>query len=143
MVLFGTFTFPHVLEIQVTEAHEEIETVIPYANVSYRADRADLGRTFKLSGEIRETDTDAVRVKIDEIRALINGVAQTVDLEDGTATFNAILTDPEYSLDVDDWLENTHFSADGKFYVPYTISLLEVVGTWHLDYGELDTAILY
>jgi hypothetical protein len=143
MVLFGSFAFPHVLEIQVTEAHEEIEKTIPYANVAYRADKANLGRTFSLSGEIRETDADAVRVKIDEIRALVNGVAQTVDLEDGTATFSALLTDPEQTIQNEDWIPNATYSVTGDFRVPYSVALLEVTGTWHWDYAIWDSSIWY
>ena len=126
MVKFGSFNFPHVLDIQMTSAHEEIERVIPMADVSYRADRAELGRTVRLTGEIRETDTDTVRTAIDAIRALIDGASRLLDLEDGTTAFDALLADPEYTLDVEGWLENSMFSVNGRFYVPYSVSLLEV-----------------
>jgi hypothetical protein len=94
------------------------------ADVAYRADRAELGRTLRLSGEIRETDADTVRLKIDEIRALVDGIARSLDLEDGTTPFNALLADPEYTFE--EWYENARFSANGKFYVPYTLTFLEV-----------------
>jgi hypothetical protein len=94
--------------------------------IAYRIDKAELGRTIKIDGEIRETNTDTVRSTLDEIRALIDGTGRSLDLEDGTAAFNALLADPEYTLDTDGWFENTRFSADGKFYVAYAVSLLEV-----------------
>jgi hypothetical protein len=126
MVTFGGITFPHVLNIQITNAHEEIERPVPMRTIAYRVDKAELGRTVRIDGEIRETDTDTVRTTIDAIRALVDGVSRLLDLEDGTTVFDALLTDPEYTLDAEGWLENARFSADGKFYVPYSISLLEI-----------------
>jgi hypothetical protein len=126
MVNFGGVTFPHVLNIQITSAHEEIERPVPMRTIAYRVDKAELGRTVKIDGEIRETNTDTVRITIDEIRALVDGASRLLDLEDGTTAFDALLADPEYTLDVEGWLENTRFSGDGKFYVPYAVSLLEV-----------------
>jgi hypothetical protein len=126
MVTFGGFAFPHVLDIQMTSAHEEIDRVIPMANVSYRADRAELGRTVKLAGEIRETNMDTVRAAIDAIRALVDGIVRSLDLEDGTAAFNALLADPEYELAVGEINLDAIYSVTGKFYVPYSATLLEV-----------------
>jgi hypothetical protein len=124
MVRFGDFTFPHVLGVQITNTHEEIERTVPGRTVAYRVDKAELGRTIKLTGEIGETDTDIVRSTIDEIRAFVDGAARSLDLEDGTTPFNALLADPEYTLE--EWYENTRFSAVGRFYVPYTLTFLEV-----------------
>jgi len=126
MVTFDGFTFPHVLDIQMTSAHEEIDRVIPMANVSYRADRAELGRTVKLTGEIRETNMDTVRAAIDAIRALVDGIVRSLDLEDGTTPFNALLADPEYELAVGEINLDAIYSVTGKFYVPYSATLLEV-----------------
>jgi hypothetical protein len=126
MVTFGGVSLPHVLNIQITSAHEEIERPVPMRTIAYRIDKAELGRTVKLDGEIRETDTDTVRTTIDEIRALVDGASRLLDLEDGTTTFDALLADPEYTLDVEGWLESNMFSVSGKFYVPYSLSLLEV-----------------
>jgi hypothetical protein len=126
MATFGGITFPHVLNIQITSAHEEIERPVPMRTIAYRANKAELGRTIKLDGEIRETNTDTVRVAIDVLRALVDGIERSLDLEDGTTAFDALLTDPEYTLNVEGWLENHKFSVDGRFYVPYAVSLLEV-----------------
>jgi hypothetical protein len=126
MVTFGGLTFPHVLNIQITSAHAEIERSVPMRTIAYRANKAELGRTVKVDGEIRETNTDTVRVAIDALRAFVDGIERSLDLEDGTTAFDALLTDPEYTLDVEGWLENHKFSVDGRFYVPYSVSLLEV-----------------
>jgi len=126
MATFGGVTFPHVLNIQITSAHEEIERPVPMRTIAYRVDKAELGRTVRIDGEIRETNIDTVRITIDEIRALVDGASRLLDLEDGTIAFDALLADPEYTLDVEGWLENNMFSVNGRFYVPYTVSLLEV-----------------
>jgi hypothetical protein len=78
------------------------------------------------AGEIRETSVDIIRSVIDEIRALVDGTKRSLDLDDGTPPFNAVLADPEYTLGVDGWFESQRFSANGKFCVPYSVSLLEV-----------------
>jgi hypothetical protein len=126
MVTFNSFTFPAVQTAQITNAHEEIERAVPMRTVAYRVDRAELGRTVRLDGEIRVTSLDTLRETIDEIRGLADGSARSLDLEDGTAIFNALLADPEYSLDADKILLSTIFSADGRFRVPYSVTLLEV-----------------
>jgi hypothetical protein len=126
MVTFGGVSLPHVLNIQITSAHEEIERPVPMRTIAYRVDKAELGRTVKVDGEIRETNTDTVRTTIDAIRALVDGASRLLDLEDGTTTFDALLADPEYTLDVEGWLESSMFSVDGKFYIPYSLNLLEV-----------------
>ena len=126
MVTFGGVALPHVLNIQITSAHAEIERLVPMRTIAYHVDKADLGRTVRIDGEIRETDTDTIRAAIDALRALVDGIERSLDLEDGTTAFDALLTDPEYTLDVEGWLENGMFSVDGRFYVPYTVSLLEV-----------------
>jgi len=130
-----TYTLPHVLEIQITSAHEEIERPVPMRTIAYRVDKAELGRTVRVSGEIRETNLDDLREAIDELRSLCGlirswGTAtypeMQLDLEDGTGTFWVYVADPEYELAVEGILLDAIFSATGKFYVPYTLSLLEV-----------------
>jgi len=116
-----TYTLPHVLNIQIVSAHEETERAVP-------------GRTLRISGEIRETNLDDLRDAIDEIRNLSGlvrawGIAtypeMTVDLEDGTATFTVVAADPEYELAVGEFNLAWLYSVSGKFYVPYSLSLLE------------------
>lgn len=126
MVVFGSLTFPHVLNVQVTSSREEIERPVPMRTIAYRVDKADLGRTLKVDGEIREINADTVRAAIDAIRALADGVSRLLDLEDGTATFDVLLTDPEYELNGEGWFESVMFSVTGKFIVPYSVTLLEV-----------------
>jgi hypothetical protein len=130
-----TYTLPHVLEIQITSAHEEIERPVPMRTIPYRADKAELGRTVRISGEIRETNLDDLREAIDELRSLCGyertwGTATaldlSLDLEDGTAAFAVVAADPEYELAVGEFNLTSIYSVTGKFYVPYTLSLLEV-----------------
>ena len=129
-----TYTLPHVLNIQIVSAHEETERAVPGRTIPYRADKAQLGRTLRISGEIRETNLDDLRDAIDEIRNLSGlvrawGIAtypeMTVDLEDGTATFTVVAADPEYELAVGEFNLAWLYSVSGKFYVPYSLSLLE------------------
>jgi hypothetical protein len=126
LVTFGGVALPHVLSIQTTSAHEEIERIVPGRAIPYRADRAELGRTLRLGGELRTTSLDTLRSLIDQIRSLADGIARSLDLEDGSAAFNALLADPEYELAVGEIILDAIYSATGKFYVPYTVSLLEV-----------------
>lgn len=123
---FGGVTLPHVQNIQITSAHEEIERPVPMRTIPYRVDKAELGRTVRIDGEIRETNTDTMRTTIDAIRALADGTSRLLDLEDGATAFDALLTDPEYTLDVEGWFETTMFSVTGEFYVPFSVTLLEV-----------------
>jgi hypothetical protein len=125
LVTFGDVSLSNVLSIQITNAHEEIERVVPGRTISYRADKAQLGRTIKLDGEIRETTIDAALSAIEQIRTLNDGVARSLVLEDGTAAFNAQLVDPIYDLSVENWLQNPDILS-GKFTVPYSVVLLEV-----------------
>jgi hypothetical protein len=121
MVKFGSYALPHVLDIQVTKSRQEIERPVPYRSIAYRVDQADLGQTVRLTGEIRADTLDDVHSAIEQIRTLNDGTGRSLDLEDGeTAPFDALLTDPEYDLQVGDW------SNTGRCYVPYSVTLLEV-----------------
>ena len=112
---------PNVLTIQIQTTRETIERVVLYRNISYRVDRAPLGRAVKVTGEIRESSIENGHMRVTQLRRLNDGVARTLDLEDDeTPTFNAKLTDPEYELAVGDWF-NT-----GRCYVPYSMTFLEV-----------------
>ena len=127
MVKFGTMILPHVLSVPIMRAWEEIEHEIPDRDVPSVTASANLGRSVMVSGEIREETIDAAKAKIDEIRALCDGVARILDLEDGeTPTFSALLTDPEYDLEVGKWFSNPLYPLTGKFHIPYAVSLLEV-----------------
>lgn len=112
---------PNVLTIQIQTTREEIERAVPYRNIAYRVDHATLGRTLRISGEIREVSLSNLYMRIEQLRRLNDGVARSLDLEDGTtSTFDAKLVDPEYTLGVSDhWFE-------GKYHAPYMVSLLEV-----------------
>ncbi len=121
MVKFGSYSLPHVLDVQVTKARQEKERPVPYRSIAYRIDQADLGQTVRLTGEIRANSLDDVHSAIEQIRVLNDGTGRSLDLEDGeTAPFDALLTDPEYDLQVGDW------SNTGRCYVPYSVTLLEV-----------------
>jgi len=126
MVLFNSYSLPHVLEVQITSARQEIERPIPYRTVAYRADQADLGRTIKLKGEIRATTIEAAHAAIEAIRVLNSEDDATLEMEDGeTPNVQAFLIDPEFALNVSDWF-------DGKYWVAYSLTFLEVpvYGAW-------------
>ena len=120
MVFFGTLQLAHVLEAQIQTSRQEIERPIPYRNIAYRTDHATMGRSLRISGEIREDTISDAALKIEMIRRLNDGSARLVDLEDGeTPAFNALLADPEYELAVEDW-----FTDDYR--VAYSLTFLEV-----------------
>ena len=126
MVKFASFTLPHVLETQTTNARQEIERPVPYRTVAYRADQADLGRTIKLKGEIRATTIEAAHAAIEAIRALNNETDGSLQMEDGeTPDVQAFLIDPEFVMDVEAWFA-------GKYWVAYSLTFLEVpaYGAW-------------
>jgi CHAD domain-containing protein len=125
MVTFGGTSLPNVLSVQITDAHDEIERVVPYRTTAYHADKAQLGRTVQVSGEIRETTLDILASDIEQLRSLNDGTARSLDLQDGTAAFNSQLTDPTYELAAENWFCNADM-ASGRFTVPYQITFLEV-----------------
>ena len=118
-MVFGTHVLPHVLQVQAVKARSTIERDVPYRSVAYRVDDRDLGHTFTVSGEIRETAIDEAYLQIERIRRLNDGVARTLDLEDGsTPAMEAVLTDPVYGIDAAEWFS-------GKYHVLYSVTLLE------------------
>ena len=120
MVLFGTFALPHVLTLRLAKERQQLERTIPQRRVAYRVDQATLGQRVELIGEIRESTISDAALKIEILRRLNDGVARTLDLQDGTTpTFNALLTDPEYSILTGRWFS-------GKYRVPYSLTFLEV-----------------
>jgi hypothetical protein len=126
MVKFASYTLPHVLETQTTNARQEIDRPIPYRTVAYRADQADLGKTIKLKGEIRAITIEAAHAAIEAIRALNNETDGSLDMEDGkTSPIQALLIDPEFEMNIKAWFT-------GKYWVAYSLTFLEVppYGTW-------------
>jgi len=120
LVMFGSYVLPHVLNVQITETRKEIERPVPLRNIAYRVDQADLGQTVRVSGEIRETTIDGAHAVMQAIRALNSGVDDAFDLEDGeTPAIEALLTDPEFILDVESWF-------NGKYWIAYSLTFLEV-----------------
>jgi hypothetical protein len=118
--MFGSYVLPHVLNVQITETRKEIERPVPLRNIAYRVDQADLGQTVRVSGEIRETTIDGAHAVMQAIRALNSGVDDAFDLEDGeTPAIEALLTDPEFILDVESWF-------NGKYWIAYSLTFLEV-----------------
>jgi hypothetical protein len=114
---------PNLQSIGMTNAHQEIDRVVPGRTVNHRVNEADLGRTVQMSGMIRETTIDAIAADIETIRALNDGTARTLVLD--AAAFNVQLTDPVYDLHVEDWAPNADV-VSGRFTVPYSVTLLEV-----------------
>lgn len=75
-------------------------------------DKANLGQTVKVTGEIRASTIDSAYNQIEQIRALNDGAARVFDLEDVTTPpFNAKLVDPEYEITVAQW-------TSSKYHVP-------------------------
>lgn len=119
MVQFRNVPLPHPLTATETKAHQEIELKRPYANVAYRIEMADLGRTFKVTGEIRETDRIQALIRLLWFRRLSDGAVSVLNLEDDAGTtLNAKLGDVEYTITVGDWYP-------GYYRVPYTVTFLE------------------
>jgi hypothetical protein len=136
MVTFGGTALPNVLNAQITNAHKEIDRAVPGRTIAHRIDAAQLGRTIRVSGEIRETTIDQVASDIEQIRSLNDGTARQVDLQDGSGIFYAQLTDPTYELSTDGWHLSSFYSAAEKFVVPYTVMLLQTsycIGHWGVD----------
>ena len=119
MVTFGDYALPHVLDVQISKSRLTTERDIPYGSVAYREDDRDLGQSFIITGEIRETTIDDAYLAIEAIRTLNDGTTRTVDLEDGTATVDGKLTDPSFNFAAENWFS-------GKCDVPYQVTFLEV-----------------
>jgi len=140
MVTFGAFSFPHVLNVQIQSQYRNIERAVPTRTVAYRQPQATLGRVVTVSGEIRETNVLSVSDTMQDIRDLNDGTVRSLDLEDGdTTAFNALLANPEFELNVENWLTSegwiwgtavwgaSKWGLRGKFRVPYTVTLMECV----------------
>ena len=89
MVSFGSYEFPHVLNVQIQDSRIIQDRLIPSAKIGYRADETAGGRTITVAGQIRD-DADYV-LRIEEMRVRADNVARALDLEDGSATINAKL----------------------------------------------------
>jgi hypothetical protein len=138
LVKFGTLTFPHVLDVSPQSSYRNIEQAVPTRTVAYREPQTTLGRVITVSGEIRETEAGVVSATIQDIRDLNDGVARSLDLEDGdTAAFYAFLTDPEFELNAENWSVTsawiwgqaiwgtTKWGIQGQFRAPYSVKFLE------------------
>jgi hypothetical protein len=121
MVRFGNYELPNAQQAQIEIARFEIERSVPGRNVAYHADQTTKGRSVKIAGDIRASTISEARFWIDFLRRLADDTERLLDLEDGqTQTFNAKLVDPSYTLDVTQWV------AANKYWVPYSVTLLEV-----------------
>ena len=121
MVQFGSLILPTVLDINMAKEHIQVERQMPGRKVAYRIDQSDMGHTVIIKGEIRSTDIADVYTRIEQIRRMNDGIARTLNLQDGnTAAMTAKLVNPEYTFRVGDWF------AD-RFYIPYTVTFLESV----------------
>ena len=114
MVLYGTFSLPHPLSVEVTKERVQFERPIPGRDVAYRVDWATWGRTVRVRGEVREATVSDAALRLEFLRRLNDGLSRSLDLGGGGATINAQLVDPEYSLLVGFWV-------DGSYRVPYTV----------------------
>jgi len=118
MVKFGQQQLEHVLSVQTEKARMQIEYFIPGSTLAYRSDSTSLGESELIVGEIRETIISVAAAKMEMLRRLCDGTARILDFEDGSASFNALLSDPEFELDVEDWFA-------GKYQVAYRIRFLK------------------
>ena len=82
MVLFGSTTLPHVLEVQRQQPRIKQEVPLPGRSFAYRKDRGGLGAQFTLKGAIRPS-SQATR---DLIAGLADGTARILDLQEATLT---------------------------------------------------------
>ena len=118
MVVYGTFSLPHPLSVEVTKERIQFERPIPGRDVAYRTDWTTLGRTIRLRGEVREATVSDAALRLEFLRRLNDGVSRLLDLEDGGATMSVQLVDPEYSLLVGLWVGSS-------YRVPYAVAFLE------------------
>jgi hypothetical protein len=79
---FGTFSFPHVLDVTHDLPRIQLEIPLASSNFGYREDVGGHGSLFRMRGEIRPI-SQATR---DQIAALADGTARILDLEDATLT---------------------------------------------------------
>ncbi len=120
MVLFGPFSFPHVLTVQNERTRAQLTRIIPTRNVDYRVDASDLGRTVRVVGEIRDTTISGAAWTLETLRRLRDGVTRSLNLEDGTTpTFNAKMSNLQTSINVEGWFP-------GKYFIAYAVDLLEM-----------------
>ncbi len=119
MVLFGPILFDHVLTVTVENSRLEGDRAMPMRDVDYRVDRADLGRQTKIIGEIRATTITDAAMELQKLRRLRDGIARTLDLQDGVTTaFSAKMGSLQSSINVENWFT-------GKYWIQYSVELLE------------------
>jgi len=99
MVKFGTFTLPHVLEISRKVEKIFIEKPIPGQSKARRVRSGGRGYIIDVKGEVRWTT--AAPTEHTTLISLCDGVARTLDLEDGSSTFSALLSEVSLARSVE------------------------------------------
>jgi len=92
MVKFGTKTLPTVLNVEDLNRELFVERPMPGARVAYRRVVAKYGADFLLSGII----TTNVVLEKQELKALADGTARLLDLEDGSSLVNCLMLSPHF-----------------------------------------------
>ena len=89
---FGTTTLPTVLEVEDRFRKIYVERPIPGGTLAKRKVRGTLGREFAVRGLI---SSDVVATK-NALRALADGTARSLDLEDGSSAVTCLMLDPVF-----------------------------------------------
>lgn len=120
MVLFWAYALPRVLEAQLQKAYVSVEKPIPFATIAWRRATNNLGRTVVITRQIKSVVSVADFLsQINTMRSYVDGTKRTLDLQDGTTpTFNAIMTDPQFTYTAGDIFT-------GELWSDYQVTFLE------------------
>lgn len=92
MVKFGTKTLPTVLNVEDLNAELFVERPYLGGRVAYRRIIAKYGADFLIDGII----TTNVVLEKQELKALHDGTARLLDLEDGSVVLNCLMLTPHF-----------------------------------------------
>jgi len=93
------YTLPKVLSKQETFRKICVERPIPGGALAKRRVSRTLGSEFHLRGLIEATESRSVAEQIAELKALADGVARSLDFEDGSDPVTCLMLDPTFNED--------------------------------------------
>jgi hypothetical protein len=91
LVKFGTFTLPHVLMVSRKVEKIFVEKPIPGQSKARRVRSGGRGYIIDVKGEVRWTT--AAPTEHTTLISLCDGVSRTFDLEDGSPSFTAVMSE--------------------------------------------------
>jgi hypothetical protein len=119
MATFGSLPFPQVQTLDWKVTQSIIEKPVPLRVGSFKEFGYNAGRTVTVSGIFTATSQPGVFTFMELLRRLVAvGMMDVFNAGDGSAIFNALISDPVYDIVAGDWFP-------GTYRITYSISFTE------------------